>query len=164
MRENQNEQTEENQMQKIKKSAYEQTTGQSSRSKLFACLAYIPPVWIVSFFAERKNPFVRFHVKQGMKLTLLTLVIGSVAWVLNVFFSKIFSYAVLTPTPDDINHVTTGVNAVGQTLCTIVAFVASIILVAYAMYGIITACRSKMSELPLLDMSRTKNADKTDDI
>ena len=38
-----------------------------SRSKLFACLAYIPFVWIVSYFAERKNEFVRFHVKQGMK-------------------------------------------------------------------------------------------------
>ena len=63
-----------------------------SRSKLFACLAYIPFVWIVSYFAERKNEFVRFHVKQGMKLTLLTLVVGAVAWALNAFFSWIFSY------------------------------------------------------------------------
>lgn len=164
MRENSSKQKEEKQMQKVKKSAYQQTKRQSSRSKLFACLAYIPPMWIISFFSERKNPFVRFHVKQGIRLTLLTLVIGSVAWVLNVFFSKIFSYAVLTPTPEDINHDTTGVNAVGQTLCTIVAFVASIILVSYAMYGIAAACRSKMAQLPLLGMHWTKNTDKTDDI
>lgn len=61
-----------------------------SRSKLFACLAYIPFVWIVSYFAERKNEFVRFHVKQGMKLTLLTLVVGAVAWALNAFFPGFF--------------------------------------------------------------------------
>ena len=85
-----------------------------SRSKLFACLAYIPFVWIVSYFAERKNEFVRFHVKQGMKLTLLTLVVGAVAWALNAFFSWIFSYSVPTPTPEDLSHVTTGVNSVGH--------------------------------------------------
>ena len=73
-----------------------------SRSKLFACLAYIPFVWIVSYFAERKNGFVRFHVKQGMKLTLLTFVLGSAAWVLNIFFSWIFSYSVPTPTQEDL--------------------------------------------------------------
>ncbi|MFQ7026461.1 MAG: hypothetical protein ACLRRA_05580 [Acutalibacteraceae bacterium] len=63
-----------------------------SRSKLFACLAYIPFVWIVSYFAERKNEFVRFHVKQGMKLTLLTLVVGAVAWALNPFFPSFFLF------------------------------------------------------------------------
>ncbi|MFQ9793437.1 MAG: hypothetical protein ACLRX7_09655 [Acutalibacteraceae bacterium] len=87
-----------------------------SRSKLFACLAYIPFVWIVSYFAERKNEFVRFHVKQGMKLTLLTLVVGAVAWALNAFFSWIFSYSVPTPTPEDLSHVTTGVNSGTNTM------------------------------------------------
>ena len=37
-------------------------------------------------FCRTKNQFVRFHVKQGMKLTLLTLVVGAVAWALNAFF------------------------------------------------------------------------------
>ena len=64
-----------------------------SRSKLFACLAYIPFVWIVSYFAERKNEFVRFHVKQGMKLTLLTLVVGAVCLGIKcIFFLDFFLF------------------------------------------------------------------------
>ena len=123
-----------------------------SRSKLFACLAYIPFVWIVSYFAERKNEFVRFHVKQGMKLT----------WALNAFFSWIFSYSVPTPTPEDLSHVTTGVNSVGQTLCIIVAFVATIILVSYALYGVIAAARGKMAELPLLGKQKREKDENQD--
>ena len=126
-----------------------------SRSKLFACLAYIPFVWIVSYFAERKNEFVRFHIKQGMKLTLLTLVVGAVAWALNAFFSWIFSYSVPTPTPEDLSHVTTGVNSVGQTLCTI-------ILVSYALYGVIAAARGKMAELPLLGKQKREKDENQD--
>ena len=133
-----------------------------SRSKLFACLAYIPFVWIVSYFAERKNEFVRFHVKQGMKLTLLTLVVGAVAENLNAFFSWIFSYSVPTPTPEDLSHVTTGVNSVGQTLCIIVAFVATIILVSYALYGVIAAARGKMAELPLLGKQKREKDENQD--
>ena len=133
-----------------------------SRSKLFACLAYIPFVWIVSYFAERKNEFVRFHVKQGMKLTLLTLVVGAVAWALNAFFSWIFSYSVPTPTPEDLSHVPTGVNSVGQTLCIIVAFVATIILVSYALYGVIAAARGKMAELPLLGKQKREKDENQD--
>ena len=124
-----------------------------SRSKLFACLAYIPFVWIVSYFAERK---------QGMKLTLLTLVVGAVAWALNAFFSWIFSYSVPTPTPEDLSHVTTGVNSVGQTLCIIVAFVATIILVSYALYGVIAAARGKMAELPLLGKQKREKDENQD--
>ncbi len=132
------------------------------RSKLFACLAYIPFVWIVSYFAERKNQFVRFHVKQGMKLTLLTLVVGAVAWALNAFFSWIFSYSVPTPTPEDLAHVTTGVNSAGQTLCIIVAFIATIVLVSYALYDVIAAARGKMAELPLLGKQKREKDENQD--
>ncbi|MFR1214599.1 MAG: hypothetical protein ACLSCV_07710 [Acutalibacteraceae bacterium] len=48
------------------------------------------------------------------------MVVGAVAWALNAFFLD-FSYSVPTPTPEDLSHVTTGVNSVGQTLCIIVA-------------------------------------------
>ena len=135
----------------------------SGKSKRFACLAYIPLAWLVSYFAQRKNEFVRFHVKQGMKLTLLTVVVGSVAWALNAFFSWIFSYSVPTPTPEDLDRVTTGVNTVGQTLCIIVAFVATVVLVSYALYGVIAAARGKTAELPLLGKRRQAKDEKRDE-
>lgn len=165
MRENHNKQREHSgkDKQTASKSTYQQIVKQNERSKLFACIAYIPIAWIFSYFAERKNEFVRFHVRQGIKLTLLTLVIGSVAWALNAFFSWLFSYQVPTPTPENLNHVTTGVNAVGQTLCTIVAFVATIILVCYALFGVIMACRSKMVKLPLPGKQRRESTAKTRD-
>ena len=97
-----------------------------------------------------------------MKLTLLTLVVGAVAWALNAFFSWIFSYSVPTPTPEDLSHVTTGVNSVGQTLCIIVAFVATIILVSYALYGVIAAARGKMADLPLLGKQKREKDENQD--
>lgn len=165
MRDNRNAEQEnkEQHIQKVKRTTQKKPMKQENRSKLFACLAYIPFVWLVSYFAERKNEFVRFHVKQGMKLTLLTLVIGSISWALNAFFSWIFSYTVPTPTPEDLAHVTTGVNSVGQTLCIIVAFVATIILVSYLLFGVIAACRGKMVDLPLLGKQKKEKTEETDD-
>lgn len=79
-----------------------------SRSKLFACLAYIPFVWIVSYFAERKNEFVRFHIKQGMKLTLLTLVVGRCCLGFECIFFGFFLIPCPHQLPEDLSHVTTG--------------------------------------------------------
>lgn len=156
--------TEEQNIQKTKRTSQKKPMKKENRIKLFACIAYIPLVWIVSFFAERKNQFVRFHIKQGMKLTVLTVVVGAVSWALNAFFSWVFSYSVQTPTQEDLAHITTGVNSVGQTLCIIVAFVATIILVAYALFGVIAACRGKMIDLPLLGKHKQEKTEETDDV
>ena len=61
-----------------------------------------------------------------------------------------------------MSHVTTGVNSVGQTLCIIVAFVATIILVSYALYGVIAAARGKMADLPLLGKQKREKDENQD--
>ena len=61
-----------------------------SRSKLFALSGLYSICLDCQLFCRTKNEFVRFHVKQGMKLTLLTLVVGAVAWALNAFFPGFF--------------------------------------------------------------------------
>ena len=49
-------------------------------------LAYIGPLIIVSYLLAKDDPFVKFHIKQG-----LLLVIGEVAaWMLGIMFWPLF--------------------------------------------------------------------------
>lgn len=53
---------------------------------LMAILAYIGPLILVSFLIAKEDPFVKFHIKQG-----LLLVIGEVAaWMLGMMFWPFF--------------------------------------------------------------------------
>lgn len=53
---------------------------------LFAILAYIGPLILISFLLAKDDAFVKFHIKQG-----LLLVIGEVAtWMLGMMFWPIF--------------------------------------------------------------------------
>lgn len=53
---------------------------------LMAILAYIGPLIIVSFLLAKEDPFVKFHIKQG-----LLLLIGEVAaWMLAMMFWPLF--------------------------------------------------------------------------
>lgn len=50
----------------------------SSNAKLFAVLAYFPLLWIVGMFVEpdKDDPFVRFHINQGIILTILYAIVS----------------------------------------------------------------------------------------
>lgn len=51
-----------------------------------AILAYIGPLILVSFLIAKDDPFVKFHIKQG-----LLLVVGEVAaWMLGMMFWPLF--------------------------------------------------------------------------
>ena len=51
--------------------------------KLMGVLAYLGPLVIISFIVEKKDPFVKFHIKQGIVL----LVIEIALWVaMNIFW------------------------------------------------------------------------------
>jgi len=53
---------------------------------LMAILAYIGPLILVSFLLAKDDPFVKFHIKQG-----LLLLIGEVAaWMLGMMFWPLF--------------------------------------------------------------------------
>jgi uncharacterized membrane protein len=54
-----------------------------------ALLSYIGPLIIVPFLVDKDDPFVKFHIKQG-----LLLVIGEVAaWMLAMMFWPLFPLA-----------------------------------------------------------------------
>jgi uncharacterized membrane protein len=61
---------------------------QNSMSKkenqtLMGVLAYLGPLVIVSYFMAKEDPFIKFHIKQGIVLLIIEIVIwllGSMFW------------------------------------------------------------------------------------
>ena len=49
---------------------------------LMGILSYIGPLVIISYFTSKDDPFVKFHIKQGLVL----LVIEVAVWVLGMMF------------------------------------------------------------------------------
>lgn len=49
---------------------------------LMGVLAYIGPLVIVSYLVSKNDPFVKFHIKQGLVL----LVLGVIFWALSPMF------------------------------------------------------------------------------
>ena len=51
-------------------------------NKLYSILAYIAPLWIIGLIAAKDDPDVKFHVNQGIVLTI--------GWVIAGFLTIIF--------------------------------------------------------------------------
>lgn len=57
----------------------------SDNSTLMGVLAYIGILVIIPFLTSRNDPFVKFHIKQGVVLVVIEIVlyvIGSMVWML----------------------------------------------------------------------------------
>lgn len=55
---------------------------QVSQNTLMAILAYIGPLVIVSYLTSKDDPFVKFHIKQGLVLFAIEVII----WLLGMMF------------------------------------------------------------------------------
>lgn len=47
----------------------------NNQNKLMAILAYIGPLVIISYLIAKDQPFVKFHIKQGLVLLVITLIV-----------------------------------------------------------------------------------------
>ncbi len=59
--------------------------GKANPNAAMAVLAYLGPLVIVSYIVANKDPFVKFHIKQGLVLLSIEVaiwIIGSVIWML----------------------------------------------------------------------------------
>ena len=62
----------------------------AANNKLFGCLAYFGPLFLVSYFVKRDSDFVKFHCNQGLVLLAVNLLTGAaslvpvVGWMINV--------------------------------------------------------------------------------
>ncbi|MEK7618271.1 MAG: hypothetical protein AAB410_03935 [Patescibacteria group bacterium] len=63
---------------------------------LFGILAYLGPLVIVSYLLSKQDPFVKFHVKQGLvvfSMEVIVWILGALAWPLWMFWSLINLFA-----------------------------------------------------------------------
>ena len=67
-------------------------SGASNPKTLMAAIAYIGPLVIVSYLVDKDDPFVKFHIKQGLVLFVIevaTWFLGMILWPLWFFLNII---------------------------------------------------------------------------
>ncbi len=76
--------------------------GAVQKNTLMAVLSYVGPLIILSFLTSKDDPFVKFHIKQGLVLFVVeiaTWFIGSMVWafwpLINLINLAVFILAIL---------------------------------------------------------------------
>lgn len=129
---------EKNKEEKKEKSKLKKQT--NTDMKVYNILSYIAILWLVGFLGpDKDNKKVRFHVGQGILVTILWAIVSIIN---NVIIANIFTntYTVLGVT------YTTGISGLGYTIMG--AF--SLIPVVFSIIGIINACNDRELELPII--------------
>ncbi len=52
--------------------------------KAIALLSYIGILFLIPFFVAKSNPFVKFHIKQGVTLFIVNLIVGAILIIINI--------------------------------------------------------------------------------
>lgn len=109
--------------------------------KLFCILAYIPLLWLVGLIAERENPKVKFHVNQGIILTIFTVICSVAVSLLKGFISIIFT----------VSSFGTGFfTPLGALINGLLSLAAFLLFVAFAVTGILHAAQGREEPLPII--------------
>ncbi len=58
-------------------------TFEFNKTTILASLSYVGPLVVVPYLTEKENPFIMFHIKQG----LVVLILDVALWVAGMFFS-----------------------------------------------------------------------------
>lgn len=64
----------------------------SSNRTIMGILAYVGPLVIVSYLVAKDDPFVKFHIKQGLVLLVIEVAVwflGMIFWPLWMLFSLV---------------------------------------------------------------------------
>lgn len=108
--------------------------------RVYNVLSYIAILWLVGLLGpDKDNKKVRFHVGQGILVTILWLV---VVLINNLFVANIFrsTYMVWGVT------YTTGISSLGYTIMGLF----SLVPLAFSIIGIINALNENENELPII--------------
>ena len=58
-------------------------SGGTQKNMLMGILSYLGPLVIVSFIVAKEDPFVKFHIKQGLVLLVIEVglwILGGILW------------------------------------------------------------------------------------
>lgn len=109
--------------------------------RLFCILAYIPLLWLVGLIAERENPKVKFHVNQGIILTVFTVIVSVAVSILKGFVTLLFT----------LSSFGTGIFIpLGALINGLLSLAAFMLFVAFAVIGILHAAQGREEPLPII--------------
>lgn len=106
----------------------------SKRAILCSAISYIPPLFIVGLIVEKNDPVVRYHANQGLLLFLLSIVFGVISNAVRVL-GKIFFFFI---------------EPVFNVIAAIVGGALGIIIIVFAIIGIVNALNKRCSPLPVI--------------
>lgn len=109
-------------------------------TKAFSILSYIWILWLVGLVADRNNPKVRFHVNQGIILTICEVIleigISVIHRVISILFQGILGGMVFSPLASLLNGL---ISLAGFGVC-----------FAFAIVGILNAVQDRQTPLPVI--------------
>lgn len=107
--------------------------------KIYSVLAYIGILWIVGLLVKEKNDkTLRFHVGQGMLITITSVVINAI--------NRIVIYNIFTTTEYIFG---TSVRVASPTGSAIAGLL-NLVPLALMIFGIVKAANNKCEELPVI--------------
>ncbi len=113
-------------------------------TKVFKIVSYLGILWILGIFCGSKNdPKVRFHVGQGIILTLGLVAVSIVSAILSAII-------VATCTTVSFFGISAGISGLGMFLLGLVNLVCYGAYIFYVVYGIVNAAKDKENKLPLI--------------
>lgn len=123
------------------------TTPAKDENKVFKILSYIWILWLVGLFCkEKKDKSVRFHVGQGIILTIVvTILTIAVSWINDGIIANIFRETVTV-----FGTTMTVVSGFGAALMSILDIAVWVFNIICMVIGIKNAATGKDEELPVI--------------
>jgi uncharacterized membrane protein len=120
---------------------YLQYSGPGDNTRAFSVISYISILWLVGLLVDPENPKVRFHVNQGIILTIFQVVVGVMLSILKSLISIIFI------------HAFSGIFFIahmGMFLNGVLSLLGICLYIAYMIIGIIHAAQDREIPLPII--------------
>ncbi len=115
----------------------------TDNSKAYCVLSYLWILWLIGLLGEQKhNPRVRFHVNQGIILTICEVALGIVSGIINAIIGGIFRV--------DYLGYWSSVSATGIALQGIISFLVWAVGITLTIIGIVNAAQNKDQPLPVI--------------
>ncbi len=115
--------------------------GTADNTKAFCILSYISILWLIGLLADRYNPKVRFHVNQGIILTIFNIAVSIVISIVKSFITAIFS--------GFFNGIFV-VSPLGVTINGLLSLAGWGLFVAFMIIGIMHAAQDREEPLPII--------------
>lgn len=125
------------------------STESNQDTKVFKILSYIGILWLIGLFCQHKNDSkVKFHVGQGIILSIISFALSVVVNLVNtLIIYKIFRTEVT------FFGYGTGqyqISGLGLAISGMLTFASSACIIALAIIGIVNVCKDQDKELPII--------------